>query len=228
MWAVIGLETGFEWPAKEMTVNYKGHKILLRPETAELAPTIAVEYSHPTTYEEAASVGTEFLSALAWVEGRYVRETIWTGGSAPINVGKGPIGGVATRSFRLDYIPEAADEKPKLALALYREALGNNSVAYQYLGYFKILNVLFSNGPQQINWINSTIPKLTDYHVKERLTELAARHSDLGNHLYASGRCAVAHAFSTPVVNPDDPNHRGRLSFELPVIRRPANIERKR
>jgi len=37
--------------------------------------------------------------------------------------------------------------------------------------------------------------------------------------LYASGRCAVAHAFNDPVVDPDDPKDVFRLSADMPVAK---------
>ncbi len=219
MWTVIGLETSVDWPMEETEVMFKGHLIRLRPETHDLAPSIAVRFEAPTTYEQAAEIGTEFLSSLAWATGRYIRETMWTGGSAAINVGKSPKCGSYSREFREDHIPEIADARAKLALALYREALGNNSVAYQFLGFFKIVNILHATRTPQIDWINQTLPKLTDYRAKEKLAQLAAKTPDVGEYLFVSGRCAVAHAFSTPVVNPDDPQDRRRLSESLPVIR---------
>ena len=48
--------------------------------------------------------------------------------------------------LELDYLPDPEDPRARLALALYREALGLNNDAYQYLGFFKILDILHAKG----------------------------------------------------------------------------------
>jgi hypothetical protein len=41
----------------------------------------------------------------------------------------------------------------------------------------------------------------------------------VGQYLYSSGRCAVAHAFNDPVVDPDDAADTLRLARDLPVVK---------
>ena len=219
MWVVMGLETSVDWPGEETKVVFRGREIVLRPETDERAPTIAVPYSKPETYEDAARLGTDFLSSLAWANGRPIRETLWTGGSFPIHVGKGPLRAPVALDFRADYLPDPTDAKARLALALYREALNVNSVAYQFLGYFKIVNVLYKGGAEQTKWINSALPGVVEPRACKRIAELSHKVTDVGKYLYESGRCAVAHAFAQPVADPDDPTERSRLANDLPVIR---------
>lgn len=69
------------------------------------------------------------------------------------------------------------------------------------------------------DWINKTIPLLTDSKAKERISQLASKEEDIGAYLYESGRCAVAHASVDPVVDPDNPNDFLRLSADMPVAR---------
>ncbi len=218
MWLVIGLESGIPWPTKETRVVYKGREILLRPETDKLAPTIVLAYGPPGTDDEALVIGRQFLSALAWVENGYLREMMITGGSHPIQVGKG-VGRMVSPQFRADYLPAPENPKAQLALAFYREAKGLNSIAYQFLGFFKILNVLFASGPEQIRWINSVLDKLEDHLAEPRLRSLRQSGEDIGDYLYRSGRCAVAHAFAEPLVDPDNIEDGKRLQEDLPVIK---------
>jgi hypothetical protein len=42
--------------------------------------------------------------------------------------------------------------------------------------------------------------------------------TDIGAHLYESGRCAIAHASRTRIVDPDDPADTRRLQSELPIM----------
>ena len=44
------------------------------------------------------------------------------------------------------------------------------------------------------------------------------QHNNLGEYLYVQGRCAVAHAFNDPVVDPDIPSDLQRLAEDLPII----------
>jgi hypothetical protein len=46
--------------------------------------------------------------------------------------------------------------------------------------------------------------------------------TDVGNHLFTSGRCAIAHATGQPIINPDDPRDALRLYRELPLVREMA------
>jgi len=120
--------------------------------------------------------------------------------------------------FRVDYLPTNLTTRGKLCLALYREAQNLNSTPFQFLGYFKIINMLYAGGAKQRAWINSAYAKLNDFRAQERLRELR-RHGDVGAYLYESGRCAVAHAFNEPIVDPDDPSDTKRLIEDLPVIK---------
>lgn len=218
-WVVIGLETSVDWPVEDTKITFRDREIILRPETDDRAPTIAIPYDSDEEYDDVATIGTEFLSTLAWLKGRYIRETLWTGGSGPIFVGKGPMARHVDPRFRLDYLPEPQNEKARLAVSLFREALNINSVAYQFLGYFKIINMLHAGGAGQKGWINRILPRIEDFRARKRIAELRSHLTDVGDYLYSSGRCAVAHAYAQPVVNPDDPADRKRLSADLPVMR---------
>jgi len=218
-WLTVAIESGIFWPTKERTVSYDGHDFLLRPETDEDAPSVALGYDASLQDEQALLLIRRFLSALAWIERGKIRErfTFGTGGR-PGRVSKSPGARMINPFFRVDYLPVPADERSQRCLALYREALNANSVPFQFLGFYKIINVLYESGRDQKNWINSTIPKITDHLALERLKEIRQLTSDVGSYLYESGRCAVAHAYAQPVIDPDDPEDTKRLNQDLPVI----------
>ena len=90
---------------------------------------------------------------------------------------------------------------------------------YKFLGYMKIVNVLHSKGQEQIAWINATLPTLQNEEAQRRIDELRTSDVDLGEYLYASGRCAVAHAYDDPVVDPDNPKDVLRLAADMPIAR---------
>src|SRR5260370_42466254 len=89
--------------------------------------------------------------------------------------------------------------------------------------------MLYPGGAEQRAWINGACAKLNDFRGQERLRELHASHRDVGAYLYEAGRCAVAHAFNEPIVDPDDPADTRRLIEDLPVIKALAEfaIERE-
>jgi hypothetical protein len=97
--------------------------------------------------------------------------------------------------------------------------VGLNHVAYECLSFFKILNVFLDKGPAQQAWINANVANLTEPVAKRRAAFLAKTEGDVGKYLYASNRCAVAHAYSTPTVDPEDPVDLRRLRDDLPLVR---------
>jgi hypothetical protein len=227
-WVVIGVETGVFWPTKETTVEFDGHQITLRPETKELAPSVIMQCMG-LTMNEGIHLLRRFLSSLSWVHGAPIREIGSGGGSHPYGIGKGAGARLINPNFHADYLPAPKDPKAKLALALYREALSVNSVAYQFLGFAKVLNILYEKGKDQKEWINKNVDQITDNRAKERLTELRQQGVDVGEYLYTSGRCAIAHAYATPVVDPEDPEENRRLHRDLSLIQALAEdlIERE-
>lgn len=216
---IYGLGTGIAWPAAQTHVEYRGRLFTLRPGNQDIAPTVLTHFDPPTTLLEAQLAMERFLSALAWSEGSYVRVETVTGGGLPFNVGRGrarePIRGV----FHPDHLPDPTDPRAQLALAFYREALGLESVPFRVLGFFKIINILHGKGPDQVRWINRTLPSIADYPAAARLAELRQQQRDIGAYLYESGRCAVAHANVQPLVDPENPSDLERLQADLPLLR---------
>jgi hypothetical protein len=121
--------------------------------------------------------------------------------------------------FRADYLPAPTDPRAQRALALYRETLGLESIPYQLLAFYKVVNVLYEHGPDQKAWINGIVDKLDDLLAPARLAEIRLQGHDVGLYLYESGRCAVAHAFNSPIVDPDDPQDTERLARDLPLMK---------
>lgn len=219
LWVVVGVETSVGWPTAEIRVDFRGRELILRPETDTLAPSVVAGYEPPETYEQTLLLMREFLSSLAWVEQKSIREVMTTGGGFPIRVGKSPGFRVINPSFRVDYLQDPRDPRTRLALALYREALGVDSVPYKFLGFFKIINILYPKGPDQVRWINATLDLLENYEAKARAADLRATGEDIGEYLYVSGRCAVSHANTEPIVNPEKPEDTERLARDMPLIR---------
>ena len=220
MWMIITVETELEWPAEETSVSFMGRTLILRPPDGDSAPDVRLQYEHPQSEREAFDTICRFLTALSWWYRRPARAKLRIGCTAPMRGGKGGFGPPLRSNFQLPpSIQAPSDSKARIALALYREATSVENTPYEFLGYFKIINVCYPTGRDQIRWINNTIPHLTDRRANERVSELATSENDVGDYLYHSGRCAVAHASTTPVVDPDNPDDILQLSADMPVAR---------
>jgi hypothetical protein len=75
------------------------------------------------------------------------------------------------------------------ALLIVRRFMSSlaNSVAYGFLGFFKIINLVKKTGREQKEWINAALPRIKDHRTLERKSELASTESDLGAYLYERG-----------------------------------------
>lgn len=222
MWMIVTVETELDWPAKETSVKFMGDELWLRPSEDGSAADVRLQYEHPQAEREAYETICRFLSALSWWQHRPARAILRIACTAPMrgrSEGHGPL-------LCDDYCPPEdlqipTDSKARIALALYREATSVQSTPYELLGYFKVINICYNKGEEQKAWINRAVAKLPDRDAQERVKELRDLHSveDIGKYLYHSGRCAVAHAWGDPVVDPDKPDDLFRLSADMPVAR---------
>lgn len=147
--AIVAVETSVEWPREETIVPFRGWSLVLRPASDTHMPTVVVEYMPPLTPKDAKSLILEFFSSLAWIWGRPVIDGISFSGTCLVNLGRGSDKPTGVARFDASYLPEPSDESGKLALALYREAVSNNSLHYSFLGYYKIINLLNDDARKQ-------------------------------------------------------------------------------
>ncbi len=223
-WLTVAVEAKFGWPTEETEIEYLGCKYILKPESDEDSQSVSLLCPAGSDMNAGRLLVSRFLSALSWAEGKGIAELFAVGSSAgPSRVGVANTRFVAPK-FKADYLPEPTDDRSLLALALFREAQSINNAPYAFLGFFKVLNILFRTGNDQKAWINSNINSIQDYSASKRLLKLQDLHEDLGEYLYVQGRCAVAHAFNDPVADPDKPEDIQRLSEDLSVIKELAAI----
>jgi hypothetical protein len=126
--------------------------------------------------------------------------------------------------YDFEDLPNPPRAEQKLALALYREGLGSNNEFYQFLSFFKTLNIRYSNGPAQIDWINANVSSLNIPTPRVAELQTSDPNADVGTYLYNQGRCAIAHAAVQPIRDPDDPTDLLAIRKDLPVIQELARI----
>ena len=224
-WLNCGVTAQVHWPHERKEVKYGDHTFVLMPLTSENSASIHLEVSR-LPGESGMTLVNRFLSALCWkCDEPAINHYGWSGNPEPVAVPKQhiPFGYNPTDSFPSE-IYEITDEKAKLAIALYREARSLDSVPFQFLSFFKILNVFWKdkyvNGVNElIENLRDTLPIITDKECKDRIAEIQNEEGDPAKYLYGSGRCAIAHAFAEPIVDPDDVSDLHRLSKDLWLMR---------
>jgi hypothetical protein len=228
-WVDFAIRAGFSWPNRLVEIPFEGKTVVLQPLTDELSCTASLFDDAGTTFEVGGTILSRFLSRLAWSKGGGIEELFAAGSNRPDRPGRLGRGTYAysvwanVEPWAYLYLPLATTATADLALGLFREGLTLNSDPLAFLSFFKILNITLSNGPAQIEWINSNLHHIKYGRELERLNELKAVQNDIGNYLFVQGRCAVAHANTSPIAHPDNYTDKRRLHDDLPVIRQLAS-----
>jgi hypothetical protein len=225
IWIVANLETAISWPERAQKATYLGDDYWLVPITRESYPAVAYNAGNQDR-KTASSKILRFLSALSWSESSGIIVPYFTGGNLPRPMGREKSLGLSiTEELNLTYLPEPAEDKGRLALGLMREGRGLSHLAYAFLSFYRVLEAALPDGRLRREWIAANFDRIFDHQGREALTKLkAAGVTDLANHLYKSGRQAIAHAKAEPIINPDDASDYERLQSELPVIRGLAEL----
>lgn len=222
-WLNVGVDGGATWPTKETKIMFAGQELVLRPATKDTEQSVHIALNGISD-TEALTIINRFLSLLTWCDDQGMENLYgWSGDPVPVSVPRRShfVGSSIAFPFYRDV---EADRKAQLALALYREAMTVNSVPFEFLSYFKILNIFwkdkFINKTNEIiEGLRGVLPKIEGNLPKKRISELSNQHQDVAKYLYESGRCAVAHAYSHPIVDPDDVTDLRRLSQDIWVIK---------
>jgi hypothetical protein len=227
-WLNVGIRGSADWPEQETKIHFGGHELTLRPATKDTEQSVHIALDGISEVE-ALTLINRFLSILAWCDDQGMENLYgWSGNPLPVSVPREPraIGSSIAFPFYRDM---EEDPKVRLALALYREARTINSVPFEFLSYFKILNIFwrdkFNKGMNEIvEGLRDILPKISDTEACERIEKLSERESDVATYLYQSGRCAIAHTYSDPIVDPDDVSDLRRLSQDMWVIKAVAEF----
>lgn len=217
-WVIAYLDPSMPWPVRAQKIVYLGQEYWIIPITTDAYPGVAVK-ARDIPKEVLRERILRFVSVICWIADSGASLVSFGGGSHLIAYSR-PNGGGRTICNQIDlrYLPEITDPKAKLALALVREARGLRHIAYSFLTFWRVLEVAV--GKKHIKrWVPGALAKITDRRAKEALaTIVASGVEDVSAHLYISGRCAVAHAGSNPIIDPDQPEDSWRLANEKPLV----------
>ena len=174
---------------------------------------------------EAHQAGLRFLCEIAWSYGTPIFMTLHGGGSCPIKFITYFSGHRAgrTRISLKGYEQIQTTQKQKLALGFYKDGISLNNILYQFLSFFKILNIDMGNGTEIKQWLKWYIEN--KYPFPGIHEELSAE--DLSQYLWESGRCAIAHAYTNPVVDAASMKDLLRIEGDIDYIKESARYYMK-
>ena len=224
-WIVANIEPSMPWPVEPHEIIYDGHQYWIIPVTLDCYPGIAAQ-ADGVGQDELQCKILRLLSMISWVETSGAILEGFTGGTYPLSAGRSERGGYVIREkFDFTYLPVVNDDRAKLALALMREGRGLIHPAYSFLSFYRALEVAVGKGDKRKKWVPDALRRIDDHRAKEAMSEIGADNvASLGLHLYQSGRCAIAHAHGKTIIDPDKPSDSQRLSRELPIIEKLAEM----
>jgi hypothetical protein len=178
---------------------------------AEAEATISIGVANLHDHKAEDDQLNRFLSLLVWQHGGHARIKEGVGGartahskvySPRMSGGLRVDPGYLQRGTKL-----ALTSDQKLALGLYREAQNSSSTFYEFLSYYKILELAVPNkgNTARSEWLKTVvIPKLEHLPDMCRLKEILAIHSDLEKYLREVKVNGIKHAIKG-TVDPDNP-----------------------
>lgn len=229
-WIILSFETTICFPDHEISVNYEGVEIKIRPVSTESYADVSIEFKDDRNALKYRNILRRFLNALAWLKRKPIYERLEIGGTERGRVGKNFIDhGIG--HLDIDYLPDVSkDQDQALALSLYRNALGVDSLPAATIDLLRIFEIKLGSNSRRIrDWINKQVAKINEVpwqslpphklEAKSSLIDLQKRLQDInvGDHLYYTARCSSAHAAVEPN-DPYNPEHNTRLRKDLCII----------
>jgi hypothetical protein len=117
-------------------------------------------------------------------------------------------------------MPVIEDDQVRKALAFLREGRRLERVheSYSFLSFFKVIESQFEP-KARVAWVEKSLDLITEERAVKRINELRGQGVNVNQHLFDSGRCAVAHAsVGGNIVDPDIPADRKRIGADLDII----------
>lgn len=232
-WLTVGVASSIAWPQDDVWVNYDGIEYLLHGVRQEGERFIAPCISTPASQDglnEAQSRLYRLTSVLGFYKRGYVDITGSTWGTAMIRYANArdtfttPTQ-AGTRCFSCNHLPVIESDQVRKALAFLREGRRLERVhePYSFLSFFKVIESQFES-KERIAWVEKNLDLVTEERAVKRINELRGHGINVNEHLFDSGRCAVAHAsVSGNIVDPDKPADRKRIGADLDIIAALAN-----
>ena len=228
-WLTAAVHHSIAWPERDVLIRYDREDYFLRglkQQADKLSDAcITVRLTKEADLYPTLNRIYRFTSILGWFKHGYVDVVGYISGSHPALYSSGrppymPVMSSGPYGFNCNFMPVIKDENTRKALAFWREGLRLRHIhdGYSFLSFYKVIESQFKNGRARGAWINQSIPTLKG-KAAERVRELGAAQLDVGEHIYQSGRCAVAHAsLGGQLIDPDIPEDRVRIARDLDIV----------
>lgn len=207
----------------EVSFNFRDMTIRWVNQTENRHTILILPITNPNDYKEERELAMRFLSRLAFDTNIPINVITSYGGPVrfyPMLRQPKRLGGIM---YPADYklrTAESFSNKQDLAHALYKEGLSSSSVYYSFLSFYKVIQLAFGENRERISiWINDNLDKISYPPVSERIKEIINENFDIGDYLYISGRCAIAHVSHDPIIDPDKPENKLRLNKDLNIVK---------
>ena len=229
--------TGIQWPKVDTTYKFGTWEIIAFAPTEQHDASLHINLAaHQLTLAAGLSVLNQLLSIATWLDDIYaVLRHGLDGATAPNPQAR------QTREFPTSILEvwannwqPVADERSRLALAIYREAVNMQhyySLSFAALGFYRVLELACPNGKQRRDWMTN--------HLKDVLTGdgiwwwnlqmggYAGQKTPeaLADFLYKKEcRAAAAHATGKgAIINPDDGLHYYKMGAAAVMLRKLAH-----
>jgi hypothetical protein len=203
----------------EIYFQFEGRTFRWINGTTESKAVISIGTKDMTDHRAEDECMNRLLSVLVWQHRQPIVKGDGIGGPRrPI-----PLVWAPRTNFGLHIDPQnlfgktgVSSAKRWLALALYKEGVNSASVFYRFLNFWKIIEVALKDKDARWKWINSTALQ-SGIH-KTRVLEITTKSPDIAEYLDYSGRCAIAHVFREPIVNPDDYDDYVRIRQDVRLV----------
>jgi hypothetical protein len=232
-WLTVGVASSIAWPEDDVWVIYDGVEYLLHGARQEgnhlVAPCISTPSDHGHVDAALAQL-YRFTSVLGYYKRGYVDITGQTWGTHMVRYSN-PRDTFTTllqggkRSFSCNHMPVIEDDQVRKALAFLREGRRLERVhePYAFLSFFKVIESQFETNAR-IAWVEKNLELVAEERAVKRINELRGQGVNVNQHLFESGRCAVAHAnVGRNIIDPDIPADRKRIGADLDIIAALAN-----
>lgn len=199
----VAVDTQATWPKEETVVEFEGYKIILMPRTRDNTTSLHIDlHGQKITSEDARTLFNRFLSLMTWCDDQFaILGEGWSGNPVPVAVPKPDLAFSTAYQWAFDRnIPES--HEAQRALAIYREARNahqNHIIPYAVLSYYKIIELKYKKTEHAKSWIKEKFQKirknqnLTD-SLSQFESECSQKKEEPEDYIWASCRCAVAHA----------------------------------
>jgi hypothetical protein len=217
-------------PTEPVKIVFEDRIFTWHPGGEEYHPSVSVQFADIDNYQAEREAMEHFLLTLSFHLRQPIR-VMFPAAQYPRAVdtpslARQPRRGTFSLTAPLQLVIED-DSNLRLALGLFRDAATSESPFYEFLGYYKVLEVVTGSEEQRDVWIDEQAPASKSREWRVLAWELEPP-SDWSDYFRDSSRNAVAHAIRSRKgavsIDPDDPDDQSRLARDAVFLKELARV----